>query len=584
MNEPGIAPPDPEDSFESKLGAIFDVAASVLSDLDLDRVLNRVAESARQIAGAEFSALGVMDATRSRLDRFITAGIDERTRREIGRPPLGRGVLGELISHCRPLRLDDVGKHPHSYGFPPGHPPMASFLGVPVFVAGEPFGNLYLTNKEGGGSFTELDERAVILMAQFAGIAIDHARRYSSAESQRLELRSTVEALDATVQIAQAVGGETNLDAVLELVAKRGRALVSARALVIERVTDGRTIVAAAAGEVPAAILGREVDSTGSVASSALRSLRTLRLEEDANRIRFQRYGLGSLGFTADCGLVVPLVFRGQGYGVLIAIDRLDDGAAFDADDERLLEAFASSAATAIATAVSAQKDRERQRLAATEQERARWARELHDDTLQNLAALRLALSGQRRVDDLDAVRARLTELVDQLDTDIASLRALISDLRPATLDDLGLKAAIEVLADRARTQGLEVELQVQDAGQERRPRGLATEVETAVYRITQEALSNARRHGGATSVRIRVSESESMIETSISDNGRGFDPTSRSSGFGLIGMRERAEILGGRLEVTSSSARGTSVRAVLPVERAEAQPPAHEPSRSVAP
>jgi signal transduction histidine kinase len=582
---PGIAPPDPEDSFESKLGAILDVAASVLSDLDLDRVLDSVAESARQIAGAQFSALGVMDESRSRLDRFITAGIDEQTRQRIGRPPLGRGVLGELISHCRPLRLDDVGKHPHSYGFPPGHPPMASFLGVPVYVAGEPFGNLYLTNKEGGGSFTELDERAVILMAQFAGIAIDHARRYSSAESQRLELRSTVEALDATVQIAQAVGGETNLDSVLELVAKRGRALVSARALVIERVTDGRTTVAAAAGEVPAAILGREVDSTGSVASSALRSLRTLRLEEDANRIRFQRYGLGSLGFTADCGLVVPLVFRGQGYGVLIAIDRLDDGAAFDADDERLLEAFASSAATAIATAVSAQKERERQRLAATEQERARWARELHDDTLQNLAALRLALSGQRRVEDIDAVRARLTELVDQLDTDIASLRALISDLRPATLDDLGLQAAIEVLADRTRTQGLEVELQVQGArGQARRPRGVATEVETAVYRITQEALSNARRHGGATSVRIRVIESESTIETSISDNGRGFDPTGRSSGFGLIGMRERAEILGGRLEVTSSSAQGTSVRAVLPVERAEAQLPADEPAGSFAP
>jgi signal transduction histidine kinase len=582
---PGIAPPDPEDSFESKLGAILDVAASVLSDLDLDRVLDSVAESARQIAGAQFSALGVMDESRSRLDRFITAGIDEQTRQRIGRPPLGRGVLGELISHCRPLRLDDVGKHPHSYGFPPGHPPMASFLGVPVYVAGEPFGNLYLTNKEGGGSFTDLDERAVILMAQFAGIAIDHARRYSSAESQRLELRSTVEALDATVQIAQAVGGETNLDSVLELVAKRGRALVSARALVIERVTDGRTTVAAAAGEVPAAILGREVDSTGSVASSALRSLRTLRLEEDANRIRFQRYGLGSLGFTADCGLVVPLVFRGQGYGVLIAIDRLDDGAAFDADDERLLEAFASSAATAIATAVSAQKERERQRLAATEQERARWARELHDDTLQNLAALRLALSGQRRVEDIDAVRARLTELVDQLDTDIASLRALISDLRPATLDDLGLQAAIEVLADRTRTQGLEVELQVQGArGQARRPRGVATEVETAVYRITQEALSNARRHGGATSVRIRVIESESTIETSISDNGRGFDPTGRSSGFGLIGMRERAEILGGRLEVTSSSAQGTSVRAVLPVERAEAQLPADEPAGSFAP
>jgi signal transduction histidine kinase len=561
---------------EPHLEAVLDVVRGVLSDLDLDLVLTRVVESAARLCGATYSALGVLDASRTSLERFITSGIDEHTRRAIGNPPLGRGVLGELIINPRPLRIDEVGSHPHSYGFPPGHPPMSSFLGVPVLVSGQPFGNLYLTNKIGGGAFTAEDERALVVMAEFAGIAIDHARRYSSTESQRSQLQSTVAALDATVQIAQAVGDETNLEAILELVAKRGRALVSARALVIEYERNDETVVAAAAGELPPGILGRGVDAIDSVASSALRSLQTLRLEEASNRERFERHGLGRFGLTAACGLVVPLVFRGRGYGVLIAIDRLDGEATFSANDQRLLEAFAASAATAIATAVSAEKERETQRFAATEQERSRWARELHDETLQNLAALRLGIATQLRGGDQAGMEAIMREAIEQLDTEIGSLRSLIADLRPTTLDDLGLEPALEVLVDRARRQGLNVDLDVDLAYEQgRKSNRLAADLETALYRIVQEALTNARKHGNARRVVVRVREDDTCVQASVTDDGEGFDPVTKSSGFGMIGIRERTDLLDGQLRVDSAPGHGATITVSLPVRRAGEQHPA---------
>jgi signal transduction histidine kinase len=559
-------------SLAPRVRGVLDVARLVLSDLDVEVVLTRVLEAARELSGASYAALGVLDRSRGELDRFLTSGIDEVTRGAIGALPRGRGVLGELIRNPVPLRLTDVGAHPHSYGFPPGHPPMRSFLGVPVIVDGEPFGNLYLTEKVGGQPFTADDEFALVLLADFAGVAIDHARRYAGVESQRSDLQRTVEALDATVRIAQAVGGETDLDLVLELVAKRGRALVSARALVIERQLGGELEVAAAAGEVPAGIVGQRVDSKDSVASGALRALRTLRLEDETNQKRFERHGLGRLGLHASGGLVVPLVFRGRGYGVLVAIDRLIDGPAFTADDQRLLEAFAASAATAVATAVSVEAERQSQRLAAAEQERTRWARELHDETLQNLAGLRIAMGSQLRTGDPESMVAAITDAVDLLDAEISNLRSLIADLRPATLDDLGLGPAIEDLAERARGHGLDVDLSLDLAYEQRREHErLSTELETALYRITQEALTNARKHGAATRAVIELHEYETSVQLMVRDDGQGFEPAAKTDGFGLIGMRERAELLAGRVEVDSTRGQGTTVTASFPVRRASA-------------
>jgi signal transduction histidine kinase len=558
---------------------ILDVARGVLAELDLDVVLDRVLEAAQELTEARYAALGVLDESRSELARFLTRGIDADTRARIGPLPRGRGVLGTLIERPAPLRISDVGEHPRSYGFPHGHPPMGTFLGVPITIGGEPFGNLYLTEKAGGAEFSEEDEQAVVLLADFAGVAIDHARRYTGASERRDELERTVAALEATTQIARAVGGETDPEVVLQLVAKRGRALVSARALVIELTQGEELVIAAVAGELPAGLVGQRMLAADTLAGAAMRTRNTQRLDEQLNRARFDEHGLGHLGVQASSGLVVPLIFRGETYGVLFAIDRLRERSSFSAEDERLLEAFATSAATAVATARSAADERQRQRLAATEGERRRWARELHDDTLQSLSALRIGLSGAARSEDLDTVKQAVGRAVDQLEEAITNLRALITDLRPAALDELGVQAAVEALAERSGRNGIEVDVSIELAYEQGlEPTRPVPELETALYRIVQEALTNASKHGQASRAVVEIREQPGLVELSVRDDGQGFDPQAHSDGFGLLGMQERVALLDGELSIDSAPGRGTLIGARFPVTRradAAAQPQA---------
>src|ERR1700735_1931818 len=444
---------------------VLDVARSVLGELDVEVVLSRVLQSARELTGARYAALGVLSDSRTELERFITLGIDESEREVIGALPRGRGVLGELIQHPAALRLSDISEHPRSYGFPHGHPPMNSFLGVPILIDGTPFGNLYLTEKQHGEQFSDADEEAVLMLSELAGFAIDHARRYTGTREHRDELQRTVAALNATTQIARAVGAETDLDVILELVAKRGRALVDARLLAIELVRQERLTVAAGAGELPDGLLGKQVPLGGSAASAALRTRRAQRLQEPLTRARFDEHGLGTLGVHASGGLLVPLVFQNHSYGVLVAIDRLHDGPEFTSDDERLLEAFA-----------------------AAEAERERWARELHDDTLQSLSALRVGLSTARRSGKPETLEQAVSTAIDHLEEGITNLRALITDLRPASLDELGAAAAIQALCERAERQGVAIDVSIDLAYEQGRAQGRhSPEVETAMYRIVQE-------------------------------------------------------------------------------------------------
>ena len=472
-----------------------------------------------------------------------------------------------------------MGSHPYSYGFPVGHPPMGSFLGVPIVIRGKPYGNLYLTEKENGVEFTESDEDAAVLLADFAGVAIDHARQFTTSEAQRAQLQQTVDALDATIQIARAIGGETDLDSILSLVAKRGRALVSARVLVIELLRGDQLEMTAAAGELPAGVLGQRVPLDNTIASAALQAGQTQRLSDRLMRARFEEHGAGHLGVTAEHGLVVPLVFRTRQYGVLMALDHLEYGE-FRPEHQNLLEAFAASAATAVATAQSAADDRRQQRIAAAEAERGRWARELHDETLQALGSLRLLLSGSRRSGDPRVMAAAVDQAIDQLELDITTLRALITELRPATLDQLGLEPALLALVDRTRRAGMEVDAEVvlgYDSGDA--SARLAADLETGVYRIVQEALTNAGKHGEAARATVSVTEQDGQVSVTVRDDGRGFDTTASTSGFGLAGMRERVELLGGELALTSRAGQGTTVSATLPIARrgpvaGDARPP----------
>jgi len=544
---------------ESRLRELIDVGRSLVAELDPETIFQQVLEVACELTGARYAALGVLDENRHELERFIVRGIDAEARRSIGNLPRGRGVLGILIEQPRPLRLTDVGRHPRSYGFPPGHPPMANFLGVPVMVRGHAWGNLYLTEKD-GGDFDEADEQSAMILAEWAAIALENARLYRSVQSRGDEMERAVHRLEATTEIARAVGGETDLDRILEIVVKRGRALVEARSLLILLAVGGELVTASIAGEHSPEMAKARIPIAASVPGQVLE-------KGEPRRVRDLHPSLmarpGGAGVTA---LLAPLLYRGRALGVLVALDPLGRDAGFSDEDEGVLVSFAASAATAVATAQSVAEDRSRETITATERERGRWARELHDESLQSLASLRVLLSAARRgepgeLDDL------LVQGLEQVDGAIAEMRRLIADLRPSTLDQLGLGAALETLGERtASAAAIEVQVSIDldfEAG--RSETRLLGEVEDTVYRLAQEALNNAVHHGEAKCVRVDLGEAGGSLRLRIADDGKGFDPEASTDGFGLIGMRERAELAGGSLELHSTPGEGTTIVATIP-------------------
>jgi signal transduction histidine kinase len=544
---------------EPALRRLLDAGRALVTHLDLERVLEEVLAIAADVTGAQYAAVGVLDSDRTRLARFVTRGIDADTHRAIGDLPRGRGVLGVLISEPKSLRLADVGEHPRSYGFPTHHPPMSTFLGVPIVVRGRAWGNLYLTEKEGGEPFTAGDEEATVLLAEWAGVAIENARLYQEAEGQRAELERAVGQLEATAAITRAVGTETELDRVLELIVKRARALVDARSVVLLLAEGGELVLAASAGQVDSRAVGTRIPRAGTALGDVLDRGHAERLEDASVRLALDDERLGVVG--AETGVLVPIVYRGSALGVLAAFDRLEGDPGFGDQEQSLLEAFAASAATAVATAQSVERDRLRHSLDAAERERRHWARELHDETLQDLGALRMLLSSARQSGDPAALEQGVDAAIEQLSHDVDSLRTLITELRPAALDDLGLAPAIESLAKRvSAVEGLDVDLNLDLAD-----RRLSPELETTVYRIVQEALSNVVKHAAAERVRVRVERTYTAVEIAVSDDGHGFDVGQRGDGFGLVGMRERTALAGGTMEV-ASTAQGTSLRASFPV------------------
>jgi signal transduction histidine kinase len=556
----GATPPHGPDEAERLLEA----GRSLVSELDVDVVLERLLETARDLTGARYAAIGVLDRERRRLERFITSGIDAATEAALGDPPHGRGVLGLLIEDPRPLVLPDVSAHPRSYGFPAGHPPMRTFLGVPLLIRGDAWGNLYLAEKAGGEEFDAHDLRTVGVLADWAAIAIDHARLYRDSVARAVELELAVEGLEATTAIARALGSETELARVLELIVKRGRALVRARTVVLLLLEGDRLVAAAGAGQLDAGTVGSSLPAGGSVAGEVLRAGTAERVDDVGARLGVPDEQLGVVG--AETALLVPLRYRSRPLGVLCAFDRLEDPPEFGDREEMLLQAFAASAATAVATAQSVEADRLRHSLRSAERERGRWARELHDETLQGLAALGVLLSSGLRAGG-DRLEQAVRQATEQLTTEIANLRALITELRPAALDQLGLVAAVEGLARRAReVEGLDVELE-QHVDED----ALDPELKTAAYRLVQEALTNVAKHAADARVTVRVAQSDTALEVRVSDDGGGFDPAGPTGGFGVAGMRERAALMGGHLRI-DSSARGTVVSARFPVRAARPQ------------
>jgi signal transduction histidine kinase len=527
---------------EHRLRRLIDVGRGLVAQLDLEAVLREVVEVARELTGARYAALGILDEDRRELERFIYVGIDEQTRALIGDLPRGRGVLGELIRNPVALRLREVGAHPRSYGFPPGHPPMRSFLGVPIVVRDQTYGNLYLTEKE-DGQFDEADEEAVTILAEWAAVTIFNVRLYGQSEQERGALERAVHGLEATTEISRAVGGETDRVRVLETIAKRARAVVGARSVLVLLRDGARQEVVAAAGECGPDPVGRYVTLDSQTPGEALSAAE-------------------SLGLGARAALLGPLSFRGRTLGTIVALDRLEEGPDFHPEDERMLIAASASAATAVATIESVTEERLRYSLRTAERERARWARELHDTVLQGLGSRRVSLSSALKRGDAAGLEKVVAEAIEDTARDIDELRALITELRPATLDQLGLGAALEDLGERV-SSGAEIELAIDLSIEAKRH---DPELEAVVYRLVQEALNNVAKHAAASVVVLQVVQGEKRIDVFVSDDGAGFDPDAEREGFGLTGMRERVELVGGELQIESKPGSGTRITASIPL------------------
>jgi len=537
-----------------RLRALVDVGIALSSELSLDALLQRTVETAAELTGARYAALGVIDKTGQALERFLTTGMDEETHAAIGDLPRGRGILGVLIREARPLRLHEIADDPRSVGFPPNHPPMRSFLGVPIVLRGIAYGNLYLTEKAGGRDFTDEDQELSQLVAAQAAVAIENARLYESSTRWLRQLESLNE-------IGNALASELELEPLLAIVARRLQELVDAR-LVLIALPHGETLrVAAAEGDSSYGVVGMELEFGGSKAGRVLERGRSERIDSVLDDPEIDQQASRRLG--AHSALFVPLVVRGRTIGIVIAHDKQGPTPAFSEDDLRLAESLAERAAIAVDLSERVSRDAVRRAVEAQELERGRLARELHDETGQALTSILLGLKPLEQAADSDEAREAVAAVRELVVSTLQDVRRLAVELRPSALDDFGLVPAVERLADTFREQsGLHVDLEAQ-LGEERLP----SEAETTLYRVIQEALTNIVKHADAGRVSILLQRKSTGVVAVVEDDGTGFDPGSpRDDALGLAGMRERLALAGGRLRIESASGAGTTVVAEVPV------------------
>jgi signal transduction histidine kinase len=540
---------------ETRWRSLIDAGIAVTSELSLDAVLQKIVESAAELTGSKYAALGVIDRSGLALERFLTTGIDPETHERIGDLPRGRGILGVLIHEARPLRLHDLTADPRAVGFPPHHPLMQSFLGVPIILRGVAYGNLYLTEKEGGEDFTGEDEELVSMLAAQAAVAIENARLYESATRWLAQLESLTE-------VGNALAGETELGPLLELIAARLRELIAAELVVIALpAADGNLRIEAVVGPKAEELIGTFLSREGSKSGRVLDRRRSERVDSTVEDVEVDQEIARRMGLRS--GLFVPLLVGDRAIGVIAAHHRLGPDPRFTDDELRLAETFAARAAVAVDLSDRVARDVLRRVVEGQELERRRLARELHDETGQALTSI---LLGLKQVEEAKTPEeglqagATLRELIVHT---LQSVRRLAVELRPKALDDFGLVPALERLGEAFGEQtGIAVDVQANlDSTR------LPAEIETALYRIVQEALTNVAKHSSASRVSVVVTRREGLVTAVVEDDGKGFGAGGgEGEGLGLIGMKERVGLLDGRLAIESTEGAGTTVVAEVPM------------------
>lgn len=519
------------------------------SELSLPAVLQKIIDLACEVADARYGALGVLGED-GRIEQFITHGITEEEYRAIGALPQGRGILGVLIREARPLRLARIQDDPRSVGFPPNHPPMTSFLGVPLRVRDRVFGNLYLTEKRGADEFTAEDEEAVLTLAAQAAVAVENARLYREARTGQRRLA-------ASAEVTQAILEGRDTDQVLRLIAERARELAMAALATVTTPTAGEgLVVRVATGARADALQGMRFPAEESISGQVMRTRRPL-LVPDATadpRASEPVVRVGGIG----PALFVPLAGRDEVVGTLL-VANLSGGRTFTEEDLTVVELFAGQAAVALE---HGRFRKELERLAILE-DRERIAQELHDGVVQSLFSVGMSLqAADATADNPEAVRERVAGAVEGIDRAIRDLRNYIFALRPGTEADRQLDRTLrELVGTFSRGTDTVIVPEIDP-----RVASLLVPYAGALLQAAREALSNAVRHADAqtVSVRLRRGDDEALLE--VEDDGKGFDPdAAEGRGQGLANLEARARSMGGILEIEPADP-GTLVRIRIPI------------------
>jgi signal transduction histidine kinase len=517
--------PDPEQ-------ALLDAVVAISSDLDLHSVLDRIVVAACRITGARYGALGVVGPGGGDLVDFVTHGLSAQEHAAIGDLPRGHGILGLLIAHPAPLRLKDLKEHPQSYGFPPNHPPMDSFLGVPVRIRSTVFGNLYLTEKAGGAEFTDSDEALVGALATTAGFVIENAQTFARSERRR-------QWLEATARVTEALQPPVRLEEALREIVVGARRVTGAAAVALLEEQAGRRQVVAVDGPAAKGIDDLVARLVGDL-DDAQASKEVVVVHAGSRR------GVGTT-------VLVPLRAHLAAAGVLLV--GLDDRAALDPDELHLLSAFADQASLALDRA-QALSDREELLLVA---DRDRIARDLHDLVIQRLFATGLQLQGAIRNAVSPDVKERLQNAVADLDVTIRDIRSTIFELQHSL--DQSLRADVRgVVKEYVPVLGYSPLVRTDGPVDTAVPRSVAEHL----LAVLREALSNVARHAEAEAAVVEVDVTGNQLTLRVTDNGRGMPEERHESG--LRNVRRRATEQGGTLQILAEEPHGTRIEWRVPL------------------
>ncbi len=471
-----------------RVHALLDAVLAIGTDLDLQTVLHRIVEAATQLVDARYGALGVIDDLHL-LSEFLTVGIDEETAARIGPLPRGGGILGLLIEDPQPLRLHDLGEHPAAFGFPAHHPSMKTFLGVPIRVRNEVFGNLYLTEKEGGGDFDAEDESVVLALATAAGVAIENARLFD-------DVRQRERRLNASSEVTTALLSGAEPDEVLRLVAERARDLAEADFAAIVLPLGDSLVIEVADGDAAEHLTGKRIDPQASLIGDAFRAGATVAIEDIHQSPHWptNSEALDEFGPV----IIVPLVAGGARHGVLW-VGNLVGGRRFRSPHQAMLEAFADQAALGLELA---RQRRETEQLSLF-RDRDRIARDLHDTVIQRLFATGMQLESSMRYMTGPEASDRVQGAVSDLDKTIKEIRSTIYSLqRSDRSPSSSLRARIvELIEELTPALGFTPTLRLEGLVDTR----VSKDVAHNLLPVLREALSNTARHAKATHADVSV-------------------------------------------------------------------------------